>query len=155
MESLKYFIILLFISTATIMSQPSGDVSFLNSKVGWVEGGGVGKKTTDGGLTWTNANIVNGRFQFTSELTANAVSGFYFYRTTDGGTTWASQFVTNNNELLDISMIDQNLGFVCGSQGYVYKTTDGGITWVSQFIMSDQLNAIYFMDLMVLEKPVF
>ncbi|MDP2301352.1 MAG: YCF48-related protein [Ignavibacteria bacterium] len=54
-------------------------------------------------------------------------------RSTDGGTTWSIiPFSTTSTAVFwSIEMIDNNLGFVSGTNSAIYKTTNGGLNWDS------------------------
>lgn len=101
-------------------------------------------KSTDLGITWQqvassqfNAGDNIQAISFIDENTG-VVGGDNgsIYRTTNGGTTWTNVGDTNiyNSGINQIQMINQNIGYVCGSYSntnptIVLKTTNGGLNW--------------------------
>jgi len=57
-------------------------------------------------------------------------------RSTNGGTNWTiiSPSAVTNGYFNSIEMIDDNTGYVCGTNSAVYKTTNGGVNWDSVVI---------------------
>ncbi|MEC5158730.1 T9SS type A sorting domain-containing protein [Chryseobacterium sp. MP_3.2] len=107
-------------------------------------------RTTNGGTTWTTANITGpGTNALISDLAAvNSTTAWVItapseagplankiYKTTDGGTSWASQTVgfTAPSFGNQIYFWDANEGWACGDPlggSYeMYKTMNGGTTW--------------------------
>lgn len=66
----------------------------------------------------------------------------------DGGKTWSRyDGFSFTNYFYDITCIDKNICYVCGSIGKIVKTTDGGETWNAQeILLNNYLNKIYFLD---------
>lgn len=54
-------------------------------------------------------------------------------RSTDGGITWSIIPFSSNStaSFWSISMINENLGFISGTNSAIYKTTNSGLTWDS------------------------
>ncbi len=54
-------------------------------------------------------------------------------RSTNGGTTWSliPFSTTSTATFYSIDMVDNNLGFISGTNSAIYKTTNGGATWDS------------------------
>ncbi|MGN8225831.1 T9SS type A sorting domain-containing protein [Gracilimonas sp. BCB1] len=126
------------------------DVSFINGSQGaFVTEGRVHGKvftTTDGGATWENHLILEGRKDFkavayvdnnniwavgTDHYTGGSV--WLVYHSSDQGATWnkvdtgfAEHEKTNNLE--DVQFIDAQIGFI-KAEDMLLKTTDGGSTW--------------------------
>ncbi len=50
-------------------------------------------------------------------------------KTTDGGETWTIKLFDDSHGFIDLFFLDQNNGWICGSNGATYKTTNGGNTW--------------------------
>lgn len=96
-------------------------------------------KTTDGGQTWTeitpdatSGNPINAAYFVTDNIGFAACFG-HLYKTSDGGITWSDSAV--QVDITDISFINENIGFYCGSNqvdlmATMMKTTDGGQNWV-------------------------
>jgi len=57
-------------------------------------------------------------------------------RSTNGGTNWTiiSPSAVTNGYFNSIEMIDNNTGYVCGTNSAVYKTTNAGVNWDSVVI---------------------
>jgi hypothetical protein len=55
-------------------------------------------------------------------------SDAYILHTIDGGGNWTKQFHPSTY-LNEITMVNQNLGYVVGWDGKIYNTTDGGVNW--------------------------
>jgi photosystem II stability/assembly factor-like uncharacterized protein len=63
--------------------------------------------------------------------------------TNDGGITWSLQFSILQKTLSDVQFVDQNIGWVVGSQGSILQTTDGGMHWAAQHAgTSNSLNVL-------------
>jgi photosystem II stability/assembly factor-like uncharacterized protein len=119
-------------------------------------------RTSDGGLTWTSADVPFGgaRIQFLDANTGRALAdrgaglgsnSVEMFQTADGGATWSSVFHndptrSNSNDSLPLSGIkngitylDANTGWVTGSRPvggevYLFVTLDGGASWAAQSI---------------------
>ena len=67
--------------------------------------------------------------------------------TNDGGITWSLQFSILQKTLSDVQFVDQNIGWVVGSQGSILQTTDGGMHWATQHAgTSNSLNGVFFLN---------
>lgn len=93
-------------------------------------------KTTNNGTTWTDitpdplSNYPINAISFIDGQNGYASDHLHIYKTNNGGTNWTT--LTPNVYVSDISFLDMNNGYLCGSfntEGIVYKTTDGGQTW--------------------------
>jgi|GEM_PF-6352045 len=64
----------------------------------------------------------------------------------NGGNNWIFQPISNGNLILyDIQMIDDNTGFIVGSQGSFLKTSNGGNNWeVSSIPTPNRVTALNF-----------
>ena len=121
-------------------------IFFLDENVGFIGGNGI-KKTTDGGVTWTNAFIEPGgvstlpinKFSFFSKTFGYASGGRVdiagvIWRTTDGGDNWFS-IGLSPDQIYDIHIIDSlNAITLSGDPELLYpiaiiKTTDAGVSW--------------------------
>ena len=114
--------------------------------LGFIGGNGI-KKTTDGGLTWTNAFIEPGgvstlpinKFSFYSKTFGYACGGRVdiagvIWRTTDGGNNWTS-IGLSPDQIYDVYVVDSlNAISLSGDPELLYpiaiiKTTDAGVSW--------------------------
>ena len=49
--------------------------------------------------------------------------------------------------LLEMSFVDQNTGYVVGTNGGAFKITDGGVVWQDCFVNTGYwLRSVYFID---------
>lgn len=121
-------------------------VWFLNADTGYVCGAaGTLLRTVNGGDTWTSVN---------PGITAYLLS-LYFYndqlgfctgesglllRTTNGGETWTSASAGWGDDITEIKMLDENIGYFSTSDfnGSIYRTWNGGLNWVFYAIMNNQ-----------------
>lgn len=94
-------------------------------------------RSTDYGVTWTNATPTGATKNITDIFFLDAAHGWcssqdvgkVFY-TTDGGTTWANGVSANLVVPNYVHFIDANTGFVTNNNnGNVYRTADGGATY--------------------------
>ncbi len=114
------------------------DISFVDENNGWAGGFGI-ISTTNGGSTWTKANIdesilatnnlVQGiSFFDTQNGVASTFRGVILY-TDDGGKTWNnSTLPTSGERFYEIEMTSATDGWVVGNNILMY-TEDGGVTW--------------------------
>jgi len=78
-------------------------------------------------------------------------------KTTDGGTTWQAQGATITNDLHEVFMLNEDIGWALGLEyytdtaswygTYILKTTNGGAVWqAEQFPGNDLLHTIVYLD---------
>lgn len=61
--------------------------------------------------------------------------------------TWSQQTSNYDSALLNVHFVNQNIGYVCGSNGTILKTVNGGTNWVAQnSVVTDGLAVIQFID---------
>jgi photosystem II stability/assembly factor-like uncharacterized protein len=133
------------------------DIYFIDTLIGWAVGNNGGIiKTLDGGNFWQVQRYggFNDLFaiQFINTQIGWAVGKSEILKTTDGGTTWQTQEVPSiASYLLDIQMLSETNGFICGSStflghpGIILKTTDGGDSW-SADTLSIPLRDLFFIN---------
>ena len=121
-------------------------IFFLDENIGFLGGNGI-KKTTDGGLTWSNSLIEPGnvstlpvnKFSFYSKTFGYACGGRLdvagvVWRTTDGGNNWSSLGLSPD-QIFDVFVFDSlNAISLSGDPEGFYgigliKTTDAGLSW--------------------------
>jgi photosystem II stability/assembly factor-like uncharacterized protein len=105
------------------------------------------------GATWQLKNSgTTARFRSidgfgTSKIWAAGDDGLIRY-SSDGGNSWTTQITgITNDDIHDIQLITENIGFAGGSSSNFIFTSDGGQTWTSRnsgIFMG--LNGIYFKD---------
>ncbi|MBS1494675.1 MAG: T9SS type A sorting domain-containing protein [Bacteroidetes bacterium] len=101
-------------------------------------GGGTFGITTNGGISFTYRNTpvvgATNRTMYWFNLNEGYCAGDNgeLYYTTNAGTTWTSQLSwgASNNDIEDITFIDNNTGYVSGQLGRIAKTTNRS-TWDS------------------------
>jgi len=119
-------------------------VQFIDSLFGWICGeGGTLLKTTNGGVTWVQkpSGVVENinSLYFLSASNGFAITGDWnsypypysgrILKTTNGGETWSITLFDDSHGLIDIYFLDNDTGWICGSNGVIYKTTNGGNNW--------------------------
>jgi photosystem II stability/assembly factor-like uncharacterized protein len=114
--------------------------------------------TTDGGLHWYSATIVDTgglvAVSFPAPDTAwvvgyrgGARAGGVIRKTTDGGRTWREQYFLPRKKLSSVSFTDTRHGWVSGDSGSVLATGNGGQTWTLQTTGTGRwLYGVFFTD---------
>jgi len=107
------------------------DVQFFNANTGYVSGGGF-KKTTDGGINFTNYSGPISYAHFIDEMNGIGVHYQTVSRTTNGGINWISNSLINGSysQFYDVHMSDLNTAVIVGSFGAIMRTTTGGSTFI-------------------------
>lgn len=130
------------------------DVYFRGSDKGYVISGGRIFSSTDGGQTWReekilmNADITEGKPELSSLRFADKkngwivgfinrndrVAGSLVLHSSDGGAIWRRvRAPTNPNvELIHVDFVDDENGWIVGTNGTILNTTDGGESWRTQ-----------------------
>ncbi|MBS1513810.1 MAG: T9SS type A sorting domain-containing protein [Bacteroidetes bacterium] len=115
-------------------------------------GGGTFGITNNGGTSFTYRNTPVASATNRTMYWFNQNEGYCagdngeLYYTTNAGTTWASQLSwgASNNDIEDVTFIDNNTGYVCGQLGRVAKTTNRS-TWDSTGISHPSNQYVYEM----------
>jgi len=114
-------------------------VFFVDTLNGWIGGtvsaggGGVIRKTTDGGFAWVAQTLpVTSsvqRIRFLDSETGFAVGGSgTILKTTNAGETWVQKPSGTSNTLFSVFFLDAQEGWACGSSNILH-TTDQGESW--------------------------
>lgn len=96
---------------------------------------GGGARSADGGLTWTA--LSTGAAERTEAVAAAGSRLWAVGRggeirfSPDGGLTWSAQASGTAADLESIRMLDEQNGYIGGSNDTVLRTTDGGTTWTA------------------------
>jgi len=114
-------------------------VDFANADTGWAVGeGGAIIKTTNGGAKWiwyesgientlrTISGVNNGQ-----RVIAGGDGGIIII-SKDAGETWSISPSGTTDNIWNMQMITEEIGWMVGEGGTALKTTDGGITWIQQ-----------------------
>lgn len=111
-------------------------ISFTNQFYGWAAGDGGILKTTNGGLSWFQHNILN--FNYYNIQLLDSYAGFVLgqngrlFRTYDGGLNWDSIY-TDQYDLNAISFYNIWEGWSCGQWGKIMRTFHMGEIWIDQY----------------------
>lgn len=129
-------------------------ISAVSEMIGWAAGSAATvRKTTDGGVTWTNATGtgITGSVYNINALDANTAfcttspSATFIYKTTNGGTTWSQVFTQSEGFIDAIQMISQTDGYALGDpvggKWTLLKTTDAGNNWTRMSTEPPQINS--------------
>ena len=125
------------------------DIFFSDSLTAYVSGyknspaGALVKKTTNGGISWSEQTI-SSTLAMTSLHFVNNNTGFAgsnssgqnFFRTTNGGLNWTSG-ASVNPYINDMYFVNENLGYTCSLFGRFYRTTNGGSNWLQLAVPVD------------------
>ncbi|WP_299102583.1 YCF48-related protein [uncultured Winogradskyella sp.] len=124
------------------------NIEFLNEDIGFIGTlNGTVFKTIDGGANWAAIENISPNPNAICGLNAVGTStvygcGAYFspahiIKSTDSGDTWTFIDMSSYADaLVEISFIDENIGFVSGKDSngaIILKTTDGGLTWTELY----------------------
>jgi photosystem II stability/assembly factor-like uncharacterized protein len=115
---------------------------------------GILRKTTDGGLNWTNlrsgttANLRTVSFEsFSDEYNKGYAAGDngILLKTTNGGTNWTAQNTGTSTTINDIDVARGDTVCAVTANGNVLRTTNGGINWTSQVVEAGaSIEAIFY-----------
>jgi len=103
---------------------------------------GIVAKSTDGGVTWTsNSYLLSTSLMFDVQTLPGSpkvwavgrpfsASTRQIFYSSNAGENWTTYDVGITGDLLAISMINQQTGYISGQNSKVLKTTNGGQNWV-------------------------
>jgi len=116
-------------------------IKFIDANQGWLVENGSStysvhiRKTTDGGLTWSNQYEINqdwaSAITFSDTCNGWVFAGYWNYHTTNGGLTWNTQETGGAEGTLAAAFVNPNVGWEVGYGGAILHTTDGGETFVA------------------------
>jgi photosystem II stability/assembly factor-like uncharacterized protein len=142
------------------------DVSFLNSKTGYIVGSnGDLIKTIDSAKTWMHSyiesdssGVMTSAISFINDKTGyiygtwNILNGNFYgilYKTTDGGTHWTKQYYNTAYHLLSMKFFDESHGIALdwiNSGSYVVTTDNGGKSWkVLNLDLNPSMNRLLYL----------
>lgn len=111
--------------------------------------------SSTGNQSFSDRNTDNNLFDLWTNSTGTKIisvgSSGVVLTSQDKGNTWAYNKISEKS-LYSISMINDNTGWIAGSEGYLYRTTDGGATWdktVSRraiHLKYKDFHEVYFVD---------
>lgn len=131
-------------------------LTFINENTGWA----ISQlsnytiyKTSNGGQNWNLVFTTTDRltrlhfFDANTGLALGGWSSGYIYRTTNSGINWFSISNSVNGEIVNVSFINTQTGWIVTDNGRLYKTVNGGENWTQQYLLTGgQLNTVYFIN---------
>lgn len=122
---------------------PFRTVYFLNNLTGWVSGPYAHvRKTTDGGLTWTEYIVGIYSYTIYSIRFIDVNTGWSVWgindvsiieKTTNSGANWTIKWSSGTGVYLkDITFTDANIGWAVGNNSLILYTTNCGENWHTQ-----------------------
>lgn len=151
----RLFVLTAFLFASHILSaQPQGfyDVHSADGNTVWAVGnGGRVFRSVNGGATWAQFFPSSNTLRAVQAIgTAVWVAGDSgkVYRSTTFGETWETlSLASPSTHFTALQFLDNQVGFLIGSNGTILKTTDGGATWNSKTPASlANFNALSFRD---------
>ena len=133
-------------SLGSDQTQTLRSVWFLNADTGYVCGAaGTLLRTVNGGDTWTSvspgttAYLLNLYF-YNDQLGFCCGESGLLLRTTNGGETWTVNSAGWGDDITEVKMIDENVGYFSTSDfnGSIYRTYNGGLNWYFYAIVNNQ-----------------
>lgn len=118
------------------LGQELQSVDFTTKDTAYAVGANVMRKTTDGGLSWSQTHPFGGYNMYDTFFIdsdtgyASGTSGA-IYKTTNGGNSWAPQNSHCTALLRSIHFFNANKGIAVGTNYTIARTTNGGITWTT------------------------
>lgn len=118
-------------------------VFFVNENTGWILGGSLVLKTTDGGLTWSRQTPADvGALMwdgFAFDGSTAWIAGSTVHKSVNGGAEWSRLIGNTGIVYRGIEFGDENIGWIVGGGGTIKKTIDGGLNWVTQTSRTGQI----------------
>jgi photosystem II stability/assembly factor-like uncharacterized protein len=92
-------------------------------------------------LTYSNINGIKFGNQNTGYVVGQKASPqnpyqYLLYKTTNNGESWTNLYLDTSQLMLiiyDISLVNENTGYICGYSSYIFKTTNGGDNWITLY----------------------
>lgn len=143
-----------WVSQISSYTLPMYGISFTGAETGYLAGSINIKKTTNGGVNWTDVytsttNEIFGDIYFTNPNTGYAVGSYArLLKTTNAGATWNSSTIPGSGTFLNsVFFVDENTGYTAGDNK-AHKTTDAGATWQELNVTGGfpSFNNIFFTD---------
>ncbi|HQV01155.1 MAG TPA: YCF48-related protein, partial [Bacteroidia bacterium] len=131
------------------ITSPVLSVFFMDTLTGFIgSDGGILKKTTDGGSTWSSYPLPSYNNPVLDIIFSDSLNGFFittydFYRTIDGGITWSKV----GQELNKVSYLSKDTLVAVGDDVF-RKSFDGGYTWTE----THPFNRIHMYDMDFVDK---
>jgi photosystem II stability/assembly factor-like uncharacterized protein len=134
-------------------------VQFVDTNYGYVVGGSSLaniKKTTNGGINWTDISSSFGNrlgiqdLSFVNKDTGWVCINVFFdggvYRTENGGGSWNLQKF--DQHAYDICFINKDTGWYSTNDGNgkLYRTINGGVNWILQYTVNYPIDYIFFLN---------
>lgn len=120
-------------------------VKAVSGEICWTGGANaIVRRTTDGGITWVNANpnpgVIAGQVNYIDAidgnnawLTSTSGGSTFIYKTINGGANWQQVFSSSQTLIFGLKMTDLNSGFAFGDPvsniWQMLITTNGGLNW--------------------------
>jgi photosystem II stability/assembly factor-like uncharacterized protein len=96
------------------------------------------------GLTWTSGMSIDA---LNDQVCVFSVYPNNLYKTTNGGSSWQSIQQSISNNVVDVSIIDNNHIVAVTLMGEIYITTDGGQTWDLKYKDTSKVNAMNYIKM--------
>ncbi|SEQ23082.1 T9SS type A sorting domain-containing protein [Neolewinella agarilytica] len=115
-----------------------GELHWLTDDLVIHEAGSAGfYRSTDGGINWTEGQFganKDSNISFPTSQTGYLVADEKVLKTTDGGASFTATGYTHPVRVFHINFLNENDGWLWGTDDLFYRTSDGGVSWT-------QLNA--------------
>jgi len=132
-----------------VFSNTLYSIFFTNDSTGFCTDGSSIFKSANGGLNWNwqffgNANQC---IYFPSDTIGYITAGGTIGKTSNAGVNWFDLIVPAVLQYSGIYFINNNTGYVTGSNGDSRKTTNGGTSWtVMTLPVSTFINSVFFVN---------